>query len=111
MARGRLKLSLVILEVTVVMAIAVDMVVMDTAVDMEDMDMAVDTMARGKLKLSQDTLEDMAGMVVGMDMGVMDMVDMAIMVNFFKSFSYYIFIIWPEDISKNKINFTNPHQQ
>merc|ERR1712098_977856 len=69
----RLKLNLVILEVMVVMA---------TAVDMEDMDMAVDTMARGRLKLSQATSEDMAGMVVGMDMGVMDMVDMAIMVNF-----------------------------
>merc|ERR1719348_364777 len=64
MARGRLKLSLVILEVTVVMAIAVDM------------------MVRGRLEPSQATSEDMVGMVVGMDMGVMDMVDMAIMVNF-----------------------------
>ena len=73
MARGRLKLSLVILEVTVVMAIAVDTVVMD---------MDVDIMVRGRLKPSQATSEDMVGMVVGMDMGVMDMVDMAIMVNF-----------------------------
>merc|ERR1711872_726230 len=53
MARGRLKLSLVILEVTVVMAIAVDI------------------MVRGRLEPSQATSEDMVGMVVGMDMGVM----------------------------------------
>merc|ERR1719312_1573435 len=75
MARGRLKQSQDILEVTEVMDMAEDMEDMV----MEVMDMDVDTMARGRLKQSQDILEVM----VDMAMVVMAMaVDMVIMVEY-----------------------------
>merc|ERR1711990_65109 len=70
MARGRLKLKLMLSQATCPEDMDMEDMVMEVMVVM---DMAVVTMARGKLKPSQDILEDMVVMVMGVDMEVMDM--------------------------------------
>merc|ERR1719209_2465455 len=70
MARGRLKLKLMLSQATCPEDMDMEDMVMEVMVVM---DIAVVTMARGKLKPSQDILEDMVVMVMDVDMVVMDM--------------------------------------
>merc|ERR1719193_2571857 len=70
MARGRLKLKLMLSQAISPEDMDMEDMVMEVMVAM---DMAVVTMARERLKLSQDILEDMVAMGTDVDMEVMDM--------------------------------------